>query len=69
MTHRGLFIVLEGPDKSGKSTQAELLARALRASKIPLVHTREPGGTSFAEAIRHTVPTLIEVREGRMSRA
>ncbi|HVC09949.1 MAG TPA: dTMP kinase [Elusimicrobiota bacterium] len=49
---KGAFVVLEGPDKSGKSTQAALLARALRARKIPFVHTREPGGTAFAEAIR-----------------
>lgn len=52
MIRRGTFIVLEGPDKSGKSTQAALLARALRSRGIPLLHTREPGGTSFAEAIR-----------------
>ncbi|HVA65465.1 MAG TPA: dTMP kinase [Elusimicrobiota bacterium] len=49
---KGAFVVLEGPDKSGKSTQAALLARALRAREIPFVHTREPGGTAFAEAIR-----------------
>lgn len=49
---QGVFIVLEGPDKSGKSTQAALLARALRSRRVAVVHTREPGGTSFAEAIR-----------------
>lgn len=49
---KGIFIVLEGPDKSGKSTQARLLARHFKKKKIPVVHTREPGGTSFAEAIR-----------------
>ena len=49
---KGAFIVLEGPDKSGKSTQAGLIARYLRLKKIPFIHTREPGGTSFAEAIR-----------------
>ncbi len=53
MRKRGLFIVLEGPDKSGKSTQAALLARRLGAGKV--VHTREPGGTSFAEAVRRVV--------------
>lgn len=65
---RGAFVVLEGPDKSGKSTQAALLARNLRRRKIPFVHTREPGGTSFAEAIRrillnprHTVDPLAEL--------
>jgi len=49
---RGRFIVLEGPDKCGKSTQAKLLARGLRRRKIPFIHTREPGGTRSAEAIR-----------------
>ena len=49
---KGAFVVLEGPDKSGKSTQAALLARALRARGRKVVHTREPGGTRFAEALR-----------------
>jgi dTMP kinase len=53
MTRRkGLFIVLEGPDKSGKSTQARLLVAALKAAGRPVLHTREPGGTAAAEAIR-----------------
>ncbi|HEX4048307.1 MAG TPA: dTMP kinase [Elusimicrobiota bacterium] len=49
---RGLFVVLEGPDKSGKSTQARLLAEALRARGLAVLHTREPGGTSVAEGVR-----------------
>jgi dTMP kinase len=49
---RGLFIVLEGPDKSGKSTQARRLAEALRARGRTVLHTREPGGTSVAEGVR-----------------
>ncbi len=49
---RGFFIVLEGPDKSGKSTQARLLAEALRARGRTVLHTREPGGTSVAEGVR-----------------
>jgi dTMP kinase len=53
MTRRkGLFVVLEGPDKSGKSTQARLLVEALRARGRDVLHTREPGGTAAAEAIR-----------------
>ncbi|MBI5625087.1 MAG: dTMP kinase [Elusimicrobia bacterium] len=48
----GVFVVMEGPDKSGKSTQALLLVRALRRRSVPVVHTREPGGTSLAEAVR-----------------
>jgi dTMP kinase len=49
---RGLFVVLEGPDKSGKSTQARRLAEALRARGLTVLHTREPGGTSVAEGVR-----------------
>jgi len=53
MTRRkGLFIVLEGPDKSGKSTQARLLADTLKGRGHRVLHTREPGGTSVAEGVR-----------------
>lgn len=52
---RGLFVVLEGPDKSGKSTQARLLVEALRARGRDVLHTREPGGTAAAEAIREVL--------------
>lgn len=50
--HKGLFIVFEGPDKSGKSTQARLLADTLKGRGHEVLHTREPGGTSVAEGVR-----------------
>ncbi len=49
---RGRFIALEGGEGAGKSTQARLLAAALRARGVDVVTTREPGGTPGAEAIR-----------------
>ena len=62
---KGLFVVLEGPDKSGKSTQARRLVGALLAKGVRVLHKREPGGTGVAEKVReilldpslHVTPT------------
>lgn len=48
----GTFITLEGIDGCGKSTQAERLVTALRASGVEVVALREPGGTAISEKIR-----------------
>lgn len=49
---KGIFIVLEGPDRSGKSTQAALLKAWLEERGREVIVTREPGGTSVAEQVR-----------------
>jgi dTMP kinase len=52
---RGKFITFEGGEGSGKSTQAQRLARKLQAMGIGVVVSREPGGSAGAEAIRHVL--------------
>src|SRR5262245_19741193 len=51
----GRFITFEGGEGSGKSTQARLLADALRLKGIEPISTREPGGSPFAEAVRNLI--------------
>ncbi|MER3455682.1 MAG: dTMP kinase [candidate division GAL15 bacterium] len=48
----GLYIALEGPDGSGKTTQARRLAARLRARGLEVVEVREPGTTPLGEQVR-----------------
>lgn len=51
----GLFITLEGPDGSGKSTASRMLVSYLRQKRHRVTLTREPGGTDISEKIRHII--------------
>lgn len=52
---RGLFITFEGGEGAGKSSQMARLAEHLRADGGDILITREPGGSSGAEAVRHVL--------------
>ena len=52
---RGHFITFEGGEGSGKSTHAATLAQRLKSLGIEIVLTREPGGSTGAEIIRHII--------------
>lgn len=51
-SRKGMFISIEGPDGSGKSTAARNLATRLRALGVDVVETRNVGGTPLAEQMR-----------------
>ena len=51
----GLFIVMEGPDGSGKTTQINLLKEYLEEAGYECLITREPGGTVIGEEVRQLI--------------
>ncbi len=51
----GKLITFEGGEGSGKTTQMTLLSDALRRKGLPIICTREPGGTPMADKIRHLI--------------
>ena len=54
----GRFIVIDGPDGGGKSTQIRLLAEHLRARGVDTITTRDPGGTPIGDRIREVLLNL-----------
>jgi len=50
-----MFITLEGPEGSGKTTAVNAAVRELEKLGYSIVRTREPGGTPIAEQIRNVI--------------
>ena len=63
----GRFVVLEGIDGVGKTTQIALLGAWLEALGVPHTLVREPGGTPVGEAIREVVLARTELDISRES--
>jgi len=60
----GRFIVFEGPDGSGKTTQFERLVPLLREAGLAVCDVREPGGTAIGERVRQI---LLDPQASEMS--
>lgn len=58
--HQGYFVVVEGNERTGKTTQLPLIEAELKARGYEVVVTREPGGTPFAEKLRHLALSASE---------
>jgi dTMP kinase len=65
----GLFIVFEGGDGAGKTTQIEKLAEFLRSKSKEVLVTREPGGTVMGKSIRDWLLEQTEVEVDPKSEA
>lgn len=59
----GKFVTVEGPDGSGKTSLVTLLADLLLQAGVPVLTTREPGGSPIAEQIRQII---LDVRNVTM---
>ena len=59
--HPGFFVVFEGGDGAGKSTQVKKLTQKLESLNETVVLTREPGGTESVSYTHLTLPTIYSV--------
>ena len=59
----GIFITFEGSEGCGKTTQIRRLAARLEKAGVPVLLTREPGGTPLGESIRHLLKFADEGKD------
>jgi dTMP kinase len=59
----GVFITFEGSEGCGKTTQIQRLAARLKTAGLPILLTREPGGTPLGESIRHLLKFAEEGKD------
>lgn len=59
----GRFLVFDGPDGSGKSTQLKMFLRAARGAGLAITEVREPGGTEIGEKIRDALLEHLDREE------
>ena len=57
------FITIEGPEGAGKSSCAEVLVKFFESRNLPVICTREPGGTPLAEKLREVVKNKPDAGE------
>lgn len=59
----GKFLVFDGPDGSGKSTQLKFFLKAAKDAGLTITEVREPGGTEIGERIRDALLTHLDREE------
>lgn len=59
----GRFLVFDGPDGSGKSTQLKHFLKAAKHAGLRITEVREPGGTEIGERIRDALLTHLDREE------
>jgi len=59
----GKFLVFDGPDGSGKSTQLKLFLKAAKDAGLTITEVREPGGTEIGEKIRDALLAHLDREE------
>jgi len=59
----GKFLVFDGPDGSGKSTQLKMFLQAARDGGLSITEVREPGGTEIGEKIRDALLEHLDREE------